>query len=67
MIKWIENIIKKIFKKNELKLIEIPNNADALKDTRKDFILNLRKSADLERDDGNGYKIVKTMKLEDMV
>ena len=32
-----------------------------------DFFINLRRQAELEIDDGNGYKIIPNISLKDMV
>jgi len=63
-MKWLKKIIQKLFKKEEIKLIE---EHKELSNARKDFRLHLIQTADLERDEGNGYKIIPPMKLKEML
>lgn len=59
---------KKIFNKKEIKLIEAPKSIINEKEEEKnDFVIMLKQTADLERDDRNGYRIIKNLKLKDMV
>lgn len=70
MVRFMEllkRIFQKLFKKNEIKLIDKPKNIEKSEVTRNDFILSLRQDADLERDDRNGYRIIPNIKLKDMV
>ena len=64
-MKWLKKIIRKLFKKNEIKLIEQPN--EYINEFRNNFKLQLKKEADLERNDENGYKIIPDMNLKDMI
>lgn len=64
-MEWIINLIKKIFKKNKIKLIEAPK--EEIKKEKADFLLEIKRTADLERNDQNGYKIIKKYSLKDMV
>lgn len=66
-MKWIKRLLQKLFKKNQTKLIAEPKNIKQLDNTRNDFVFNLIRSADLERDDGNGYKIIPNTRLKDMI
>ena len=52
-------------KKNEIKLIEQPK--EYINECRNNFKLQLKKGADLERNDENGYKIIPDMNLKDMI
>ena len=65
-MKWLLNLIKKIFVKKNIKLIEEAKNIDC-KNNRDDFRIKIGQTADLGRDDGNGYKIIKKIKLKDMI
>ena len=53
-MEWIINLIKTIFKKNKRKLIEAPKK-------------EIKRTANLEQNDQNGYKIIKKYSLKDMV
>lgn len=64
---WLKRIIKRLFKKEKIKLIEEPKNIKKLGNTRENFVLSLVQNADLERDDGNGYKINSNVRLKDMI
>lgn len=66
-MEWIRELIKKIFRKKQINLIEAPKSVDNKENTRNNFIVMLKQTADLERDDGNGYKIAPKLKLKDMV
>lgn len=66
-MEWLKRIIKKLFKKDTIKLIEEPKNIRGLENSRDDFLLSLVKNADLERNDGNGYKINSNVRLRDMI
>lgn len=66
-MEWLKKIIRKLFKKDTIKLIEEPKNIKKLENSREDFVLGLVQSADLERNDGNGYKINSNVRLGDMV
>lgn len=67
-MEWLMHLIKKIFNKKEIKLIEAPKSIINEKEEEKnDFVIMLKQTADLERDDRNGYKIIKNLKLKDMV
>lgn len=64
-MKWLKKIIRKLFKKKEIKLIEQPK--EYINECRNNFKLQLKKEADLERNDENGYKIIPDMNLKDMI
>ncbi len=64
---WLKRLFQKLFKKNEIKFIEESKNIKDLEGSHSDFIFNLKRSANLERDDGNGYKIIPYIKLKDMI
>lgn len=67
-MEWLMHLIKKIFNKKEIKLIEAPKSIINEKEEEKnDFVIMLKQTADLERDDRNGYRIIKNLKLKDMV
>lgn len=66
-MEWLKRIIKRLFKKEKIKLIEEPKNIKKLRNTRENFVLSLVQNADLERDDGNGYKINSNVRLKDMI
>ena len=62
---WLRRLIELLFCKNKVKMIEAPkvfNNGE-----ENNFITDLRRQADVEMDDRNGYKIIQNMRLEDMV
>lgn len=61
---WLRKIIDKIFNKNKVKLLEEPKK---IEDKPNTFILELRQTANLEVDDGNGYGIIKRKSLKEMV
>lgn len=66
-MEWLKRIIKKILKRDTIKLIEEPKNIKESENSRDDFLLSLVKNADLERNDGNGYKINSNVRLRDMI
>lgn len=65
-MEWLKNFFKRLF--NRTKLIEEPNrNTYKQDEDRNNFIHLIKRTADLECDDGNGYKIIKITDLKDMV
>lgn len=65
---WLKEIFKRIFFRNKIKLLEEPKVVtEDFESKDNNFFINLRRQADLEIDDGNGYKIIPNMKLKDMV
>ncbi|CDE82446.1 unknown [Clostridium sp. CAG:273] len=64
---WIKRILNKFLKKDNIKLIEEPRKSKEIKNSREDFVLSLVQNADLERNDGNGYKINSNVSLKDMI
>lgn len=64
---WLKRIINKFFKKDNIKFIEAPSESKKTGNSREDFILGLVHNADLERNDGNGYKINSNIKLREMI
>ena len=64
---WLRKILEKIFLKNKRKLLEEPKVSSLLKDNKNDFLLDLKKQAEVEQDEGNGYKIIRNIRLKDMV
>lgn len=64
---WLKKIINKFLKKDNIKLIEAKSESKKTRNTREDFILGLIQNADLERNDGNGYKINSNIKLREMI
>ncbi|HJJ19370.1 MAG TPA: hypothetical protein OIM61_09055 [Clostridiaceae bacterium] len=66
-MEWLKRIIKKILKRDTIKLIEEPKNIKESENSRANFILSLVQNADLERNDGNGYKINSNVRLKDMI
>lgn len=67
-MEWLVNLIKKLFKKSNIKLIEAPKaNSYNQESARNNFLVTLKQTADLEYDDRNGYKIIKNLKLKDMI
>lgn len=64
---WIKRILNKFLKKDNIKLIEEPRKSKEIKNLREDFALSLVQNADLERNDGNGYKINSNVSLKDMI
>ena len=64
---WLKRIINKFLKKDNIKLIEEPSESKKFRNSREDFILGLIQNADLERNDGNGYKINSNIKLREMI
>lgn len=64
---WLKKIINKFFKQDNIKLIEAPSESRKTRNSREDFILGLIQNADLERNDGNGYKINSNIKLREMI
>ena len=61
---WIKRILNKFLKKDNIKLIEEPRKSKEIKNSREDFALSLVQNADLERNDGNGYKINSNVSLK---
>lgn len=67
-MEWLVKLIKKLFSKRKIKLIEAPKTTDDKnKKIRNNFVVMIKQTADLECDDRNGYKIIKNIKLKDMI
>ena len=69
MFKWIKNFLEKLLNKN-IKMIEAPiaNPIQSTKPEKEDqFLLNLKRHANSEACDGNGYNIIPKIKLKDML
>jgi len=67
-MKWLKKLIRKLFGIKKVKLIEEPKVIDYKQENaRNNFVATIKQTADLERDDRNGYKIIKRMKLKDMI
>lgn len=73
-MKWLINLLKKIFCKEKIKLIDVPKNINAINETEnntikdsKEFIRNLKIATNPEICDGNGYGIKKAYNAEDMI
>lgn len=66
-MEWLKNIIRKLLRKDTIKLIEAPTDIKKIENSRADFVLGLVQNADLERNDGNGYKINSNVRLGDMI
>ncbi len=66
-MEWLKRIIKRLLKKDTIKLIEEPKHIKRWEDPRENFLLSLVQNADLERNDGNGYKINSNVRLRDMI
>lgn len=66
-MEWIKRIIRKIFKINNTKLLEQPKIINHAKEKRNEFIVNFKRQVEIEQDDGNGYKIIQNIRLENMV
>lgn len=64
---WIKELIERLFFRNKIKMIEAPKNVENIDYSRNDFIMNLKRQVEVEQDDGNGYKIITNLRLEDMV
>ena len=51
-----------------MKLLEAPTVESYKQEkNRNDFVVTLKQIADLDRDDGNGYKIIQNVNLKDMI
>lgn len=66
-MEWLKKIIRKIFKKDNAKLLEPPKSINYAEEKRNEFVINLKKQVEVEKDDGNGYKIIQNISLENMV
>lgn len=64
---WIKELIEKLFFRNKIKMLEAPKIVDNIENNRNEFIMDLKRQSDVEKDDGNGYKIIPNLRLEDMV
>lgn len=64
---WFKKILEKIFIKKRTKLLMEAEVSTNFEDNKNDFLFNLKKEADVEQDDGNGYKIIRYIRLKDMV
>lgn len=66
---WLKKIMKKLFKKDIIKTIDVSNNkiekSNNIDSANNDFNVELWKSANIEANDGNGYKIKPSIKLKD--
>lgn len=66
MIKWLKKIFKKMFSK-KVELLEEPKRINIINDDKTNFKILLKQQANPEQDDGSGYKIIKRLKLEEMI
>lgn len=66
-MKWLKNLINKIFNRKDIKLIESNSKLNERQDEKDKFLIGLKKEADVERDDRNGYNISKELNLKDMI
>lgn len=66
-MEWLKQLMEKIFFRNRIKLLEEPKKFINTKNEANEFFLELKKQAEVEQDDGNGYKIIQNIKLMDMV
>ena len=66
-MKWLKRLLEKIFKNRKIKYIEFPREENKTEETKSDFRIMLKQTADLEQNDGNGYKIMPKLNLKDMV
>lgn len=64
---WIKKLIERLFFKNKIKMIEAPKIFNNIQNNRNEFIFFIKRQADIEQDDGNGYRIIQNLRLEDMV
>lgn len=64
---WIKELIERLFFRNKIKMIEAPKIFNNIEDNRNEFISSLKRQADVEQDDRNGYKVIPNLRLEDMV
>lgn len=64
---WLKELIERLFFRNKTKLLEAPKIVQNVENNRNNFIIDLKRQADVEQDDGNGYKIIQNIRLEDMV
>lgn len=64
---WLKEIIKKLFFRNKIKLLNEPEQIINNENEKNEFFINLRRQAEVEQDEGNGYKIIQNVKLGDMV
>lgn len=64
---WIRELIEKLFFRNKIKMLQEPKIFDNIEQDRNEFVMELKRQADTEQDDGNGYKIISNLRLEDMV
>jgi len=64
-MKWLKNLLNKLFNKNKQKLLESPAILESPKIQENNFIFELQRQANPEADLGNGYKIAPQYRLED--
>lgn len=64
---WIKELIDRLFFRNKVKMIEAPKIFNNIENNRNEFIMDLKRKADAEQDDGNGYKIIPQLNLKEMV
>lgn len=64
---WLKKFIERLFFRNKIKMIEPPKVIEDIKENKNKFITDLKRQADIELSDGNGYRIIQNRKLEDMV
>jgi len=66
-MKWLRQLIEKIFCRNKIKLLSEPKQSINTKNVVNEFFIDIKRKAEVEQDDGNGYKIIQNIRLEDMV
>ena len=62
---WLKALIRRLLKKNNIKLLDF--SKDLEKDNKAEFKIMLKQRANIEADDGNGYRIKPNIKLKDRI
>jgi len=67
-MKWVKNLINKIFNKNTIELLSNSNpTSSKASNSREDYLVSLKSLANPEQDDKNGYGIQRNLSLKDMM
>lgn len=62
---WLKALVRSLFIKKNIKQLDLPKDFE--KNDKNDFKIMLKQQANLEADDGNGYKIKTNIKLKDRI
>lgn len=66
-MKWLKKILDIILRNNKIKYLEEAKPVKQTEEIKNDFKIIMKQTANLECNEGNGYKIAPILELKDMV